>query len=112
MKEQPKQATLARAEKVAGHPGKVTSANCRPACAGSTRFWAAAFRIFLQSHRGLARLRQNHAGPPDRFRQRHGQETRALFHRPRGTRPEMLRYQQQYTFFDESKLGRAIRFIN
>src|ERR1700690_1220799 len=25
---------------------------------------------------------------------------------------KMLRYQQQYTFFDESKLGRAIRFIN
>jgi circadian clock protein KaiC len=25
---------------------------------------------------------------------------------------KMLRYQQQYTFFDESKLGKAIRFIN
>src|ERR1700690_185294 len=25
---------------------------------------------------------------------------------------KMLRYQQQFTFFDESKLGRAIRFIN
>src|ERR1700685_3606437 len=25
---------------------------------------------------------------------------------------KMLRYQQQYSFFDESKLGRAIRFIN
>jgi circadian clock protein KaiC len=25
---------------------------------------------------------------------------------------KMLRYQQQYTFFDESKLGQAIRFIN
>src|ERR1700692_864809 len=25
---------------------------------------------------------------------------------------KMLRYQQQYSFFDESKLGKAIRFIN
>src|ERR1035437_1168031 len=25
---------------------------------------------------------------------------------------KMLRYQQQYTFFDESRLGKAIRFIN
>src|SRR5687767_14679468 len=25
---------------------------------------------------------------------------------------KMLRYQQQYTFFDESKLGKAVRFIN
>src|ERR1700723_3887083 len=25
---------------------------------------------------------------------------------------KMLRYQQQYSFFDESKLGQAIRFIN
>src|SRR5476651_2701294 len=25
---------------------------------------------------------------------------------------KMLRYQQQFTFFDESKLGNAIRFIN
>src|SRR5438034_11254215 len=25
---------------------------------------------------------------------------------------KMLRYQQQYSFFDETKLGRAIRFIN
>src|SRR6266853_4823728 len=25
---------------------------------------------------------------------------------------KMLRYQQQYTFFDEAKLGKAIRFIN
>jgi circadian clock protein KaiC len=25
---------------------------------------------------------------------------------------KMLRYQQQYTFFDESKLGKAIRFVN
>src|ERR1039458_4766416 len=25
---------------------------------------------------------------------------------------KMLRYQQQYAFFDESKLGQAIRFIN
>src|SRR4029077_7393276 len=25
---------------------------------------------------------------------------------------KMLRYQQQYSFFDESKLGKAVRFIN
>ncbi len=25
---------------------------------------------------------------------------------------KMLRYQQQYTFFDETKLGKSIRFIN
>src|ERR1022692_522309 len=25
---------------------------------------------------------------------------------------KMLRYQQQYTFFDSSKLGRAVRFVN
>src|SRR6266550_881933 len=25
---------------------------------------------------------------------------------------KMLRYQQQYSFFDEAKLGKAIRFIN
>src|SRR5438552_15300931 len=25
---------------------------------------------------------------------------------------KMLRYQQQYSFFDESRLGKAIRFIN
>ncbi|MBC8001618.1 MAG: protein kinase, partial [Opitutaceae bacterium] len=25
---------------------------------------------------------------------------------------KMLRYQQQYSFFDDSKLGKAIRFIN
>ena len=25
---------------------------------------------------------------------------------------KMLRYQQQFSFFDEAKLGRAIRFIN
>src|SRR5687767_2233100 len=25
---------------------------------------------------------------------------------------KMLRYQQQYTFFDDSKLGNAIRFVN
>lgn len=40
-------------------------------------------------------------------------EKPALYFTVLGEPPiKMLRYQQQYTFFDESKLGKAVRFIN
>src|SRR5579864_9542617 len=37
----------------------------------------------------------------------------ALYFTVLGESPiKMLRYQQQYSFFDESKLGKAVRFVN
>jgi len=34
---------------------------------------------------------------------------RALFHHPREPAIKMLRYQQQYTFFDQAQLNTAVR---
>ena len=86
---------------------------CRPACRGSTRSWAGGCRsspstsspaLRASGKTTLAQQIMFTLAEPDRP---------ALYFTVLGEPPvKMLRYQQQFTFFDAAKVNDSIRFIN
>jgi hypothetical protein len=57
-------------------------------------------------------MRQNHAGPSDHVRQREPERPALYFTVLGEPAIKMLRYQQQFKFFDAALLNGSIRFIN
>ena len=109
----PDNAAKRKGPKKVGAASRSRSISCRPACAGSMTSSAAAFPEFsfniIAGAPGCGKTTLAHQIV---FANATAKKPALYFTVLGEPAMKMLRYQQQYSFFDEAKLGKAIRFIN
>ena len=74
--------------------------------------WRRSTRIFLQFGRGWSRGRKDDAGSTNLLCIGHSGASSAVHHCVRRAGPQLLRYQQQFAFFDQEKVNGHIRFVS